>query len=99
MLIRRRVVYSYSPIFHWLSAALGRWYLHEGTTSTETGVATDRASSKNSRYLSKVSYHPRPFQETVHPCVSSLPTIRSTTILVSSIVQSLIARETKASSA
>src|ERR1041384_7783115 len=88
--MRHRVVYSYSPIFHALSAALGKWYLHEGTTSTDAGRATDNASSKNSRYFANVSYHPRPFHETVQPSDLSLPVIRSTTIRVSSIAHSRI---------
>src|SRR5205085_10797071 len=65
--IKRRVVYSYSPVFHSASPALGKWYLQEGATNTDTGVATDKASSKNSRYLAKLSYQPRPFHETVQP--------------------------------
>src|ERR1041385_3094697 len=97
--MRHRVVYSYSPIFQRLSAALGKWYLHEGTTSTEAGRAADKASSKNSRYFANVSYHPRPFHETVQPSVLSLPVIRSTTIRVSSMAHSLIDCEPAASSA
>src|SRR5690349_5326931 len=69
----RRVVYSYSPTFHSPSVTRGKWYLQEGTTSTENGDATASALSKNSRYFANVSYQPRPFQETVQPGVPSLP--------------------------